>query len=263
MYSGLSSRTANGTVWKDRSDFVPIPQLTLSDADLIIVFLSSQGVIYLNQTNDPWYRGIVPSTLQYSTGQRTIYTPDEAASPLGCALRYQYCNSDMQCGSLASYADAIASASTLFHLMPGEIWSDAEPARKPDATNSRFRMFQGTVSSISSLYEILVTLGSFSLLSSQHLSQGFMGPLPDNQWQLDVSHWFAMRMASLQAIFVSTARGLTDEALLPYKVTPNDGYQWEMCKSQVSNNSIVERIFRYPTLCCENYTTYKCYTENP
>lgn len=238
MGSPLISRFANGTVWLDQSHFVPIPQLYVSDADLLVAFLSPEGILFLNQTYDPWYRATVPgASFRYVQGDaRRLYIPDEAASPMGCVQRYQYCNSSKKCGSLASLVDALTSVSTLFHLPSGYIWSTADFSHQLDATAKRFAMFQSilVLQGATGLLELLSVLGPSSLLASQHLSQSLMGPLPDNQWQLDVSHWFAIILASMQASSVNTARGPTDEALLPYFVTIEDEYQREMCNNQVS-----------------------------
>lgn len=207
----------------------------MPDADLLAVFLSPDGILFLNQTEDPWYRAVVPSTpLSFRGGSRTLYMPDEAASPLGCTQRYQYCDSSRKCGSLASFSDALDSASPLFHLSPSDIWTGVRSSHPPDPTTARFDLFQATIRSSSGLYDLLTALGSSSLLSPQKFTEGFMGPLPDNQWQLDVSHWFAIRLASLQAAFVNSAHGPKDDALLPYTLRPDDEYQRAMCKNQVS-----------------------------
>lgn len=220
-------------------DFAAIPELTVPDADLLIVFLSPEGVFFMNETDDLWYRGIVPNTLFYfAGGERVVYAPDEAASPLGCVQRFQYCDASKKCGSLASNVDALTSAMPLFHEDPRDFWSgpsSSGSSGEPDAVRSRFDMFQATAVSSASLYTLLNCLGPSSLLSSQHLNQGLMGPLSQDQWQLDAAHWFAMRMASLQAAFVNTARGPNDDSVLPYMSTPGDDYyQQQMCNNQVS-----------------------------
>lgn len=251
----MISRTANGTVWIDDGDFESIPQLTVPDADLLVTFLSSEGTIFLNRTDDPWYRATVPyKVLKFLGGRSIVYTPDEAASPLGCALRYQYCNSSKKCGSLASFVDALSSAVSLFHENPSDLWSGSHASDRPDATARRFMMFQSIVRYSSDFYDLLSSLGPSALLSIQHLSQGFMGPLPDNQWQLDVSHWFAIRLASLQAAFINTARGPADEALLPYFNTIGDDVQLEMCNNQVSKAFIIESVSRRSLGRCGNFT---------
>lgn len=231
----------NGTVTVAYSDFEPIPELFLPDADLIVVFLSSEGIVFLNETNDPWYRGTVPNIESwFRYGRQQLYGMDEAASPLGCAVRYQYCDHNKRCGDLASFTDAtISSALNLFHFDPSYIWGPPQESHEEDSTAKRFAWFQAITGSAADLYSMVNSLGSSSLLSSQHLMVGAMGPLPDNQWQLDVSHWFAIRMASLQAAFMNTARGPIDEALLPYATTTTDEYQRAMCNNQVSSSPVI------------------------
>lgn len=234
---------------------MPIPQLTMSDADLLVVFLSPQGVSFVNQTDDPWYRGFVPrGTFNFpgdDGGQRPLYISDEAASPMGCVSRFQYCNSSKKCSNLASYTDTVTSALTLFHQTPREYWSGNW--NEPDATASRFDMFEVIMTSFPSLSEFINTLGPSSLLSSQHLNQGVMGPLPDNQWQLDVIHWFEMLMASKQAAFVSNAHGTTDETVLPYLETTDNEDQLTMCDNQVSNICVTTSC-RHPEGCIKEVT---------
>lgn len=231
----------NGTVWVAYSDFEPIPELFLPDADLMVVFLEPQGIVFLNKTSDPWYRATVPfikSWFRY--GSQQLYTMDEAASPLGCAVRYQYCDHKKKCGNLASFTDAAtSSALNLFHFNPSDILGSFQASYEGDSTVKRFAWFQAITQSAADLYSMINSIGSSSLLSSQHLVQGGMGPLPDNQWQLDVSHWFAIHMASLQAAFVSTARGPIDEALRPYGTTTTNEYQRAMCKNQVSSSTVM------------------------
>ncbi|ROW13909.1 hypothetical protein VPNG_03592 [Cytospora leucostoma] len=229
----LQALTANGTAWIGPSDIVPIPELLPSDGDLLIVFLSGYGTYFLGQGEDPWYRAFVPSTpLHLAGGVRTLYTPEDAASPLGCVERYQYCNSNRICGNLTSFADALTSALPLFHEVTGDVWSGVARNHTLDAVANRFNVFQNILQSSSDLYDLLNALGSSSLLSQQHLAQGFMGWLPENQWKLDATHWFSMRMASLQAAFVNYAHGPTDESLLPYIEWPANKYARTICSNQ-------------------------------
>lgn len=60
-----------------------------------------------------------------------------------------------------------------------------------------------------------------------------MNNVPDNQWKLDVTHWWATMMAAKQAAFVNTARGPTDQTLLEYTETPENAYMEEICNNQV------------------------------
>lgn len=240
MKRPLTSRVANGT-YTNNSHFVPIPQLSVPDADLLLIFLSSDGIMFLNQTDDPWYRATVPGGSYQFDGavKQSFYVPDEAASPLGCVERFQYCNSSKNCGKLASFIDSTVSALTLFHIDPDDVMSGVYETQRLDATARRFEMFQATLADSQDTSALLIALGPSSLLSLQHLMQGVMGTLPNNQWQLDVSHWFAVRLASIQAAFVNMARGPTDKTLLPYVETIGDEVQRVMCNNQVSSILII------------------------
>ncbi|KAK7740716.1 hypothetical protein SLS53_005184 [Cytospora paraplurivora] len=224
---------SNGTAWIEPSDIVPIPEILPSDGDLLISFLSGNGIYFLDQGEDPWYRAFVPSTpLHFAGGVRTLYTPEDTASPLGCVERYQYFNSNRDCGNLTGFADALTSALPLFHEVTSDVWSGVAQNHTLDAVANRFNVFQNILQSSSDLYDLLNALGSSSLLSQQHLAQGFMGSLPENQWKLDATHWFSMRMASLQAAFVNYAHGPTDESLLPYIEWPANKYARTICSNQ-------------------------------
>lgn len=67
----------------------------------------------------------------------------------------------------------------------------------------------------------------------KYLGNGLMGPLAENQWQLDVSYWWSTYLASLQAGVVNTARGPSDPGIDPYKEQPDNSYMREMCNNLV------------------------------
>lgn len=80
------------------------------------------------------------------------------------------------------------------------------------------------------------------MVSTQGLVSGLMGPLPNNQWQVDVTHWRATYLAGVQAGVVSTSYGHRDSSLQSLLITPfNDWIQNHMCDNQVNqwfcNNS--------------------------
>lgn len=71
-----------------------------------------------------------------------------------------------------------------------------------------------------------------SLTSRKRLFGGLQGPLPDNQWQLDVEHWYASVLAALQEVFVDIATGPADAALAPLLLRPENEQQRRLCASQ-------------------------------
>lgn len=169
-------------------------------------------------------------------GQIQVYQPEEAASPMGCVDQFQFCNPSLSgnnCGPLASWADAQVEASPLFGITIEEMESEDVPTTS-NTMGSRYvwliqmlAFFQADISTI------IMDLGPDALTSLKYLSSGIMGPLPANQWQLDVRYWWATYLASLQAAVVNTAHGPTDPALDPYKVLPFNSHAQDMCNSQV------------------------------
>lgn len=247
--SYVKSWPLNGTAYPPASDFVPIPELSRGDGDLLIVFLLGNGVEYLQETLDPWYRAFMPGDVWHTAGDSAnvsnpaAYKPAEAASPLGCFQQYQYCNGDQyHCGPLGGTIDAQVQAGPLFDETEDEVLNLNGGFAPGDSASERFQWFT-TILPYNTV-DILDTIGqlsSFSLISQQSISSGTMGSLPDNQWQLDVGHWWATSLASLQAAVVNVAVG-PSEALQPYVIRPPSSYiQTSVCDNQVSQTSSVER----------------------
>lgn len=111
-------------------------------------------------------------------------------------------------------------------------WNDTY---EPNGTMiSRYDWLVGILSDVALYTDLIVsTLGQDSLGSLKYLTNGLIGSLPDNQWQLDVEYWWAISLASLQATMVDTARGSTDPVLEPYTVRPYSSDIWTMCNNQV------------------------------
>lgn len=230
----------NHVDWPKYEDFAPIPSLFNPDGMTELIFLSSNGMQFFDKTSDPWYRAITPGDKLRTpfTGDELIevYQPEEAASPMGCVEQFQFCNpslSSNSCGPLASWDDAQLEAAPLFG-MTTEDWANGLDPTANNTIGSRYWwLIQVLDSGQTSIHSIVNNLGAEALTSLKYLSDGMMGPLPTNQWQLDVRYWWATYLASLQAAVVNTARGPTDPALDPYKVLPFNSRARDMCINQV------------------------------
>lgn len=87
------------------------------------------------------------------------------------------------------------------------------------------------------LSTLLLQLEGTSLASQSTLSNGVQWTSNANQWQIDVTHWFATLNAEVQASYINTVLGPG----LPTNSTwetgywgPGDDLQQELCDSQVS-----------------------------
>jgi hypothetical protein len=222
----------------DTSDFSPIPALTRSDGDIILMFLAGNGVEFLAPTRDSWYRGTVPAGSQAYIGSNdsvTTYYPEEAASLLGCIQQFQFCNPslpyDRRCGPLASWAESLVEAAVLFNLTAAQAFDDEFPSQK---MGSRFKwLLTQLFHAATNIHTILLNLGSKALDSQRLFSDGNLPELPENQWQLDVSRFFAIFLASIQAAVVNSVLGPADRSLSQYHVLPPNKHVVDMCNNQV------------------------------
>jgi hypothetical protein len=83
----------NGSLTRNRA-FTPIEALHRSDADITLLFLSSDQIISPVEINDPWYcsHRTVPGVRLNFTGWENLtlggFFADESVSVLGCAKQY-------------------------------------------------------------------------------------------------------------------------------------------------------------------------------
>ncbi|KAG6357529.1 hypothetical protein INS49_013406 [Diaporthe citri] len=238
VLANIGSVVDKHTTDVNRSAFVPIPELFRSDGDLEIIFLVGNGIQFYEQTEDAWYRvtdlgnEIFDNTWE---GTRTLYLPEEAASPLACVQQFQFCNTalapEKQCGPLASWNDAVDESASLFNITGS---NEDEYLTTDSAASQFFWIVLQMNYAASKLQTLLQTLGPESLASKANLIQGIMGRLPSNQWQLDVTHWWSTYLASVQAAFVETAIGPSDPTgeLDQYKEAPWNDHVRKLCNSQ-------------------------------
>lgn len=218
--------TENGTTDLNSlsTSFLPISELSRNDSDITIIFLSGNGVFSSQPTYDPWYRATVPFANLSSdglNGTAQIYRQDEAASPLGCASQWQFCDADQTaCGPMASYQDALLGALSTF---------------KAEAADRLTWMFRSSNISPEMLLGIVRETKDHSLLSTQTLFHGSQGAtLPDNQWQLEVTNWFAICQALTQQSLVKTISGQVPKSSQPVLNLdkPDTAAAKKLCQSQ-------------------------------
>ncbi|KAI0451116.1 hypothetical protein F5B21DRAFT_516963 [Xylaria acuta] len=188
------------------SDFIPIDPMFREDGDVVLTFLSGKGVIHVAPSADEWYR-VSPTKTNIFTSTSSevdpaaIYLPLDPASPLACVDQYQFCRRDTQhCGPLASIRDAISGAAHFFNTTFDHFIDNVANTTSAGQFNFFISAFRDN--QYASLYEIIAQLGSESLASKSSLSAGLQGPLPSNQWQLDVIYWSNIVKASIQAAFL-------------------------------------------------------------
>lgn len=204
---------------------VPIPELFVGDADTTILFLSSNGLPFLQRTADDWYRATTPAMQLPLPGYNdTIqsYYQDEPASPMACLEREQLCITVKGKGRVCTPLVAVS-----------DIPENAEAILQDREQLNRVIWFFNVLTSPSELLgDVINNLHTGGLLARYSMATNTQGFLPDNQWQLEVQHWFATILAGIQQSFVRTAIGPTPE-LVPFATRPQSEQSKAMCNSQV------------------------------
>ena len=224
----------------------PGVELTMgkTDADILIVFLSANGIIFDKKTDDPWYMadGEFNDTTTYvdkNTGNvtkvvnTTEYYMTEPASPLACKLQDQLCNPNkprevgIGCSPLSPTADAVANSIGPFD---GDV----------DGGLARLRWWNYILGDETGLHNVIRTLGAHALTARYRLlGDSTQASIPANQWMLDVRHWMDINLASMQLAIMQAARGPDSPEQVPlYSIRPNKSAEWDMCANQVWPSSI-------------------------
>ncbi|RDW59243.1 hypothetical protein BP5796_12167 [Coleophoma crateriformis] len=234
--SVTKSKSIDGNFQINQSDFDPIPQLFRSNADLTLIFLSGNGVRFFEPMDDDWYRATLTTgdiSFVQTQGNVSSYIPAGAASPMGCLEQWQWCNSayprESGCGPLASKLDSLFGAAPMFNLTENELnFGDINSAT---AAGSRLYWITSMEAmDVDTVRTVLSELGATSLSSQSSLIQGIQYPLPQNQWQLDVTNWFNIVLATIQAQYVFMALG--DPDLEQFEVFPSNDAERQLCSSQ-------------------------------
>lgn len=214
------------------------------DADTDLYFLSGNGIISSQFSNDEWYHlNRTPSTILIlnSTAANSVqaYLPANPASPLGCINQYQFCNTAHQgtngCGPLASLRDAVAGALPFFDMTYDEFRNNSFRSM----TAARFLYFSNIYfAGYSPLpIRVLLQLGPTSLTSQKTLYGGIQGPLMTNQWQQDVAHWWDISMAIQQSVSLTQAYFPDDSALRNVRFNYTAPEFQKLCSNQVRTSS--------------------------
>lgn len=196
----------------------------------MLFLLSANGLEFLKSSNDLWYSATRASGYRIIenvfVGASELYIQDDIVSVLGCTSRQQWCNpavsGEGQCQPLGSITAAYNGTFPIQH----------------DKQRRTYDWLSMTTASLMPLMSSLVgTLGVSALTARFKVGGSFQGPLPDNQWQLEVQHWFSTSMATLQDAFVATAAGAPYPELRPFFHAPENPQEHSICTNQVCFHS--------------------------
>ncbi|KAI9716556.1 MAG: hypothetical protein M1812_005287 [Candelaria pacifica] len=196
----------------------PISALNRTDADITLLFLSQNSISSPKPCDDPMFSAH-QTTNDSSTF--TSYRHDHFINVLGCIDRHQYCNpnaldQDYACTALTSSGTAGHSIQNL-SANAAQILTAGRLAVQLSSLT-----IQGSVNG----------RDASALRASETVYDKSQAPLPNNQWQIESSSWFATSLAKLQRIAVEYATG---PDFLPEGTSvqaPTDELSRAMCRSQ-------------------------------
>ncbi|KAI1270412.1 hypothetical protein F5Y18DRAFT_421905 [Xylariaceae sp. FL1019] len=235
VLASIPSITVQGAPASDPGYFIPNSNISRHDGDVSVIFLSGNGVRFFDHPmNDEWYRATVPlqslDLTGYNQSERT-YALSEAASPLGCVQQFQWCNTaysnNAGCGPLASFNDAALGAAQFFNLSQQDLELSRPSSNSTAGTNLIWPLLITEFFVGNDFESVITTLGPQTLASQSLLEGSIQLPLPVNQWQIDVTKWWNLSLASLQSSYLDTALGTA-----PSKLPPLNDHERRLCSSQ-------------------------------
>ncbi|KAL9108103.1 MAG: hypothetical protein Q9227_007078 [Pyrenula ochraceoflavens] len=220
---GVSSAyTYNGSFYTEPSVFIPTDELAgvLNDSDLVLIFLAANDVTYTTEINDDWYSAHRFVEFVYEkelSGGTHAYLADEPASTLGCTLHYEICYPD--------------SSTKKGCPISGGIIDVQDPSNLPSESED-YSFISWVSREYQDLRSVIATLSIASLTARHSLATGGQGPLPDDQWQLEVENWHNITLSSFQNS-INAAVGPNDPTFLKYFWGPPDSDTASyLCKNQ-------------------------------
>lgn len=227
---GPSSNTAATSVWS------PIAAFNRTDADVSMFFLAANSIIYTYPNSDPIFSANVASDSGEEINNVEVleYSAEYAVAAMACTDQYQICNptlagldgEPMLCTPLGPiftlFEESEPLGMNLYQL------STVETIVIAMQSSSMYNSVAGRGSAALKAQSTVFTLGDSNLQ---------MAPLPNNQWQIELSGWFAVSLASLQQFLFEKASGPPNvQEADGYIIKPNNKYEKAICQRQMIRN---------------------------
>ncbi|KAJ5726657.1 uncharacterized protein N7483_008014 [Penicillium malachiteum] len=218
MYAGADPTgvlDAGGVTWQ------PDPVMNQTNADITLMMLSQNDISYVERIDDPWITAQTEiqtnSTIPGSNESLTLWLKSYDISLLGCVDQYQVCNPNMPgdsgCTTLGGLLDA------------------ANQAYITKIKSLGFNSDQ--IVTISRFFDWPIDMSMYSNVDGRGGS-ALNDTFPQNQWQIEVSTWFATSLAKQQTAVLEWA---TTPKNLPssgwHHTPPTISFLRSQCHSQL------------------------------
>jgi len=202
----LTIRTSSVTRYSDinvpveSQDFwQPIPELEVPDADIGVYFIRMKDIRYFEPVTDLWFEAldkVINQDPEY--GNQTSYYTKLPIRALACVQQYQFCRPSLEEGKTCTPLNGIFEAT---RIASSTLFSQPKDSERFLWSLRAIRDMAG------GFHELASSLKGGSLLASDYVSDVGQDSLPENQWQLELEHWFKFTMADLQRAILDQATG--------------------------------------------------------
>jgi hypothetical protein len=206
------------------SSWEPAAPLNRTDADLHMIFIAPNSILYETPVDDPVFSAHLISNISTtdSQGRGTVYyEADYYLGIIACADQHQICRG-ATCTQLSGRSSVLSSSQGLAMIQKGILQRIA---------------FASTFTGMS---QVIAGRSATALRASETVIGINQASLPANQWQIEVSSWFSTGLVMLQH---SLREYVAPTNLLPgtYIVEPQNPIEQAMCfsqKNQTTNGTI-------------------------
>lgn len=188
---------------------------------MILLFLSNSA-LYPAPITDPWFNAQVPVIESGKVGPYILYAAQQPVSVLGCTDQTEICN------------PAIRGSKNCTSLPPGFLAHTIASLSAELQLNSRQAgVLSRFYEAIHNGVDIMAEIGNDGgLLASAMTNYWLSAELPPDQWILELQHWFAIFLTSIQLGVVEYVTGLDNPSYNHWLTPPSREEEW-MCTNQI------------------------------
>ena len=189
-----------------------------------IFFLAQNSIQYNAPVDDPFFSAHIAEYVVVDGINESYYLGDDYVNALGCIDQHQFCNptypgfdgNTTGCTTLTSYETAISE-------LNGLLLSEFQMAAAGRIVSNL--IFENMSYSV-------LGRGASALRASELTLDLAQVALPNNQWTIEISNWFATVLARLQQAVVEYAAGATDLPAGGQIISLGTIYDTALCHSQ-------------------------------
>ena len=198
----------------ESSNFLPIPALNATNADVTLMWVLNQG-FYKEPVDDPWFSAHQPVVMGgWAPDVKTQAYARDLPIALGCTERSKICS--VPTGNCTALSGGTHDLSEIL--------------------TGRQRRLATRLGQRQSLYFTITALSQFGMVADQSCHGAYCAKLPDDQWMLEIERAFGTSLVIGQSRSIDFINGPSSPQIQKFWAPPLEKDQW-MCDSQIAIRS--------------------------